>query len=566
MVRASLGRAAALGALLLLLGACTSPPPPAVQVPQPQPSAPPPPSRAAQPLQLHDATARCASLPSLDRPGLEIQRAELIAEGVSQALDPISRRSVGPPLPEHCRVEGRLQPRTDADAVPAVDFEMRLPSRWNGRFLFQGSFELRPRAVEAFGRTTGAGGMEDNALSQGYAVLAGHAGGRPGAASSGRAEADTDAALEPAAAAARALIEGYYGRPADRSYFVGCSAGGREGLVFAQRWPQTFDGVVAVAPLLREADAALAAAWTMQRFLAVAPRARPGQRVLSRAFTVEDLFVVADAVLKQCDALDGAEDGFVMDMAGCRFDPAALACKRRNTKSCLPRAKVQALAEAMRGPRDAAGGALYAPWPWDPGIAAPGWRAWTLGSAGPGAAPNPLLLALTAPLLQPHAAGRPSSARDSFALDIDRDRPRLQAQRGADEAFMSAPLDGFRRGGSKLLLVHGAADPVVSAWATVDYQRRLDAASPPGAEGAGDFARTFVVPGMNHCAGGPSLDRFDALAALVDWVEQERPPRRIEARGSAVLRDETRPLCPWPQVARYGGAGSVHDSAGYECR
>ncbi len=152
MVRACLGWAAALG-VVLLLGACTSPPPPAVQVPQPQPPAPPPPSRAAQPLQLHDATARCAAMPGLALPGLEIKRAERIAEGVSQALDPISRRSVGPPLPEHCRVEGRVQPRADADAVPTPDFEMRLPSRWNGRFLFQGSFELRPRAVEAFGRT-----------------------------------------------------------------------------------------------------------------------------------------------------------------------------------------------------------------------------------------------------------------------------------------------------------------------------------------------------------------------------------------------------------------------------
>lgn len=564
MTRALLCRAVAVG-VLVLLGACTSPPPPAVEVAQPPPPAPLP-SRAAQPLQLHDASARCASISGMARSGLEVVRAERIGEGVSQAFDPILRRAVGPPLPEHCRVEGRLRPPADAGAVPTVDFEMRLPSRWNGRLLFQGSFELRPRAIEAFGRTTGAGGMEDNALSQGYAVLASHAGARPGAApTSDRAE--SEAALAPAAAAAKALIEGYYGRAADRSYFVGCSAGGREGLVFAQRWPQTFDGIVAVAPLLREGDAALAAAWTMQRFLVVAPQARPGPRVLSRAFTVEELFVVADAVLKQCDALDGARDGFVMDMAGCRFDPAALSCKRGGARSCLPTAKVQALVEAMRGPHDAAGGALYAPWPWDPGIAAPGWRAWTLGSAGPGATPNPRSMALIEPFLR-RPPNEPSSAQPAAkAPEIARDPARLQIARGADDPLMAAPFDAFERRGGKLLLVHGAADPVVSAWVTVDYQQRLDeAASRSGAPGAAGYARTFVVPGMNHCAGGPSVDRFDALAALVAWVEQEQPPRRIEARGSAVLGNETRPLCPWPQVARYRGAGSLHDSASYECR
>ena len=132
---------------------------------------------------------------------------------------------------------------------------------------------------------------------------------------------------------------------------------------------------------------------------------------------------------------------------------------------------------------------------------------------------------------------------------------------------MTAPLEDFRQRDGKLLLVHGAADPVVSAWVTIDYQRQLDRAhSRPGAPGAADFARTFIVPGMNHCAGGPSLDRFDALAALVEWVETEKPPERIEARGSAALRDETRPLCPWPEVARYRGAGSVQVSASYECR
>lgn len=555
---------------LVWMAACTSPPPPAVPVVVDEP---PPPvaavSREARPMSVPDAPARCPSMMARATPaGVQITAAEPVAQGAAHPIDPTSKRVAGAALAEHCRIVGRLLAESDAGAAPAVEFEMRLPSHWNGRFFHQGSFALRPSAVEAFGRTAGAGGLEDNALSQGYAVLASDAGRRPGTVPAAVADGtEAERSLVRLAAAAQALIGDYYGRPADRSYFVGCSEGGREGLLFAQRWPQTFDGIVAVAPLLRETDAALAAAWTLQRFTAVAPAARPHPRVLARAFSVEELFVVADAILKQCDAVDGVADGFVMDMAGCRFDPAVLQCRRRGDKACLPGHKAQALAEAMGGPKDAAGRALYASWPWDPGIAAPGWRAWTLGSAGPGAAPNPQLLAWASALAGREPAGRPRVGPGAFAFDFGRELPSLQASRDADAAFMDAGLDGFRQRGGKLILVHGAADPVVSAWVTVDLQQRLDAADArAGASGAAGVARTFIVPGMNHCAGGPSLDRFDALTALVEWVEQERPPLRIEARGSAVLREESRPLCPWPQVARYRGTGSIHDAASHECR
>ncbi len=545
----------------MLVAACTSPPPPepvAKVVAGPIPAAPP--IRSAQPLQLRDAAARCASQRGAERPGLEVARSDLIAAGIAYAVDPLSREVSGEPLPEHCVVAGRL-------AAPAVDFEMRMPSQWNGRFFFQGSFGLQPRAVEAFGRTTGASGLANNALSQGYAVLASNAGDHRQrvSAASAAGSADDDS-LHRTAEAARTLIQGYYGRPADRSYFVGCSAGGREGLLFAQRWPETFDGIVAVAPLLRERDATVAAAWTLQRFMAVAPLTRQRKPVLSRAFSVDEMFVVADAILKQCDALDGVEDGFVMDMANCRFDPSVLRCARRGAKSCLPTAKVRALAEAMGGPRDAAGEPRYALWAWDPGIAGPGWRDWTMGSAGAGEAPNPGLLALGVTIPGADATEQRSTRPHKRAVAPRPDAPRQESAGGTD-GLWEASLEAFRRRGGKLLLVHGAADPVVSAWATVDYQQRLDK-SAARAEPAGepDYVRTFIVPGMNHCDGGPSTDRFDALAPLVEWVEHEQAPQRIEARGSAVLRDEARPLCPWPQVARYRGAGSPHESASYECR
>jgi feruloyl esterase len=209
----------------------------------------------------------------------------------------------------------------------------------------------------------------------------------------------------------------------------------------------------------------------------------------------------------------------------------------------------------MAGPRDAAGRALYAPWPWDPGISAPGWRAWMLGDASSDARHASAEAAALGALY----ATPPDAKLTLGNFDFERDPQRLRAMHQLHDTADDVQLAGFRARGGKLVLLHGAADPVYSAWDTVDYQRRANVAH--GADAAAQFVRTFVVPGMNHCAGGPATDRFDALAAIVEWVEQGRPPQRIEARGSAVLHDETRPLCPWPQVARYSGRGAVNDSA-----
>jgi feruloyl esterase len=158
----------------------------------------------------------------------------------------------------------------------------------------------------------------------------------------------------------------------------------------------------------------------------------------------------------------------------------------------------------------------------------------------------------------------PDAALNWRNFDLDSDPKRLQAMHLLHDTAPDVRLDGFRRNGGKLLLLHGAADPVYSAWDTVGYQQRLNVAH--GFQASAQFARTFIVPGMNHCAGGPATDRFDALSAIVDWVENGHAPQRIEARGSAVLHDETRPLCPWPLVARYRGAGAVNESANYACR
>lgn len=553
----------------LALAACAIKPAPQPPAPSPPPEAAPV-SRVAQGRQVDDPVNRCASMIHRALPGLAVERAELVAEGQVHAVQGAERRPVGDPLPEHCRVEGRIDAAGDlAGVTAATGFEMRMPTRWNGRFFHQGSHDVVAHRAEAFGRNTGAAGLEANALGRGFAVLASDAGRLLASAAAGMEPlgGSPAEALARAAAAGQALARVYYGKLPDRSYFVGCSAGGREGLLLAQRWPALFDGIVAVAPLLRETDAALAAAWALQRIGAASPRSRERRAAASQAFGAEDLFTVAQAVLAQCDALDGAEDGFVMDMAACRVDLVPLTCRRGSPKACLSERQVQALGEALAGPRDAAGRPLYVHWPWDPGIAAPGWRAWMLGSAGPGGTVAARHATHTTAALGAQFGAPPGMALLATRLDAGGELRRLQEARDADAALFDDALAGFRGRQGRLLLMHGAADPVVSAWATVEYQQRLDRASAGvAAAGGPDFARSFVVPGMNHCAGGPATDRFDGLAAIVDWVEHGRAPQRIEARGSAVLQGETRPLCPWPQVARYRGHGSVHDSASHECR
>ncbi|MEO7851899.1 MAG: tannase/feruloyl esterase family alpha/beta hydrolase, partial [Rubrivivax sp.] len=524
----------------------------------------------------------CAALANADIAGLRIVVAEYIDADMAYPVNWSSRRIEGPALPPHCRLVGliderKARPNRRGGAAGGIEFELRLPTEWNERLFYQTGSD--DGVQTAIGRNSGADGFRDNALARGYAVVSGN-GGRPSndaaavaavaaVAPASDAQARVDAAHrahDRTATLAKALVERYYHAAPRHSYAMGCGDGGRQGLMFAQRYPAQFDGIVALAPALRPVEAAVAAAWTVQRLASVAPRARNGTRELARAFSQEELFRVADAVLESCDALDGAADGLVQDMAACRFDIAVLQCKRGKSKQkqCLSAAKTKALGEAMAGPRDAKGRPLYARWPWDPGIAAPGWRAWTLGDTVAGQAAEARHLGITAQDIGAQWLTPPHPKLGLLNVDFERDPKRLQPMQRELDTATDVQLQGFRQRNGKLLMIHGAADPVFSAWDTVDYQQRLSAAH--GKDTVAGIARTFIVPGMNHCAGGPATDRFDALSAIVDWVEKGRPPQRIEARGSAVLHDETRPLCPWPRVARYTGSGKLNDSSSFDCR
>ncbi len=521
-------------------------------------------SPGVRPSQVADAAGACAALAKTALPGVRITEAQRVAAGTQRAKDPGPNREVGEALPEHCLVRGRIDERVGADGKPYhTGFELRLPSAFSGRLAYQGGGGNDGIVFNAVGRNTGANGWANNALLRGFATVstdAGHQGPTPEFGLDPQARVEhAYRAHQRTAETAKALLAAYYGRPADRSYFVGCSGGGRQGMMFTQRFPELFDGVVAVAPAMRVSEGAtIAAAWTVQRFGAVAPAGADGKPVLAKALGDAQLKRVAREVLDRCDAADGLKDGLVQDPA-CRIDTAALLCPAGG-EGCLSAPQAKALADMMAGPRNSKG-PLYFGWPWDPGIAEPGWRAWTLGTAQEGPS-NARHITLMAGALGHEFVTPPDPSLNTLNFDFERDPARMQAFHKVYDTADDVQLEGFRKRNGKLLMVHGMADPIFSAFESMDYIRRVQAAD----AGADRFARLFLVPGMNHCAGGAATDDFDGLAAIVRWVEEGQAPERIEARGSGgAFAGVSRPLCPFPKVARYTG-GDEKAAASFECR
>jgi len=475
-----------------------------------------------------------------------------------------------PPLPAHCIVRGAIAPRVGADGKPyETRFELRLPTDWSGRFFYQGGGGNDGTVALAVGRNTGA--FDGVALARGFAVVttdAGHQGNTPEFALDRQARIDhAYAAHARTAGTAKALIARYYGRSPDKSYFVGCSGGGRQGMMFAQRYPGEFDGVVACAPAMSvSSGATIAAAWDTIAYLAVAPVGANGQPILSRAFSNTDLDLVSKAILSSCDATDGATDGMVQRPDTCRFDPAVLRCEAAKTDACLTPAQVGALVRAFDGPHDSAGRRLYSGQMWDPGISAPGWRQWKLGSSET-ATPNAANTTLMAGALAYEFFTPPDVSFALARFDFDRDPGRMEAFSREYDTYRDATLAAFKARGGKLLIFHGTADPIFSARESIDYYQRL-AMSNGSLATASTWARLFLVPGMNHCSGGPATDSFDGLTAIVDWVERGAAPDQVPARALATNRyfpNRSRPLCAFPSSARYAGSGNIEDGSNFVC-
>jgi feruloyl esterase len=499
-----------------------------------------------------------------------------------------------PALPEHCEIVGVLRERTAPDGQHyAVRFHMRLPSAWNSRFLFQGGGGTNGELGDAAGVIQPGMPL---AVQGGYAVVSTDTGhdnalnvdpAREGNIAFGhdyQARVEySETALDSVATVGKAIASVFYERKPAYSYFAGCSNGGREGMVFAQRFPAQFDGILAESPAFAVPKAAIAEANDVQAFSRLARQMNlgtPETPDIARTFSDGDLKLVADAITESCDALDGLADGMVEDFQSCTTAVVKPAlderlCQGPKADGCLSDAQMEALIRSLNGPHNTKGEALYSDWPWDPGMAAMPWRIWKLGV--PGQIPS-INIMLGSPALSglfltpPRDVPDNLAAKQAFQLrfDFDRDAPQIFSTAAGFPrsgwnliGAQSTNLSAFAAHGGKMLVPHGGADPVFSINDTVHWWLKVNDA----AHGrAADFVRVFPVPGMNHCTGGPTTDQFDALSPLVEWVEHSRAPELILASAGPMtpFPGRTRPLCPYPQIARYRG-GNIEEAASFRC-
>ncbi|AUN32344.1 tannase/feruloyl esterase family alpha/beta hydrolase [Niveispirillum cyanobacteriorum] len=500
----------------------------------------------------------------------------------------------GPPpqLPAHCEIVGIIKERTGIDGQPyAIRFHLRLPAAWNQRFLMQGGGGTNGELGDALGRT----GPGAPALAQGYAVLSqdsGHdnainaapeRGGAPAFGFDPESRADYGGTSLPlSVGAAKTLIGAFYAANPRYSYFAGCSKGGQEGMMAAQRYPDLFDGIVAAAPGMSLPRAAVAEAWDTQSLAAVA--AKPVTTAsLAASFSDGDLKLVTRAVLDACDADDGLADGLIGNYPACTPQKVVpvlrkAVCTGDKQAGCLSNAQVNALIRVQEGARNSKGEHLYASFPWDAGWADMGWRVWKLGS-GDGripainvmmGAPSLAMVFTTPPTLPP--PGLQGLMDYALAFDFDRHAAKINATGGAfvrsawtDIGARSPDIDAFARRGGRMIVPHGVSDPVFSVNDTTAWWQEVNQRT--GGKAA-QAVRVFPVPGMGHCAGGPATDGIDAFTSLVAWVEQGKAPDSLTgiANPMSPWPGRTRPICAYPTTVRYKGTGDAEKAENFTCQ
>ena len=487
----------------------------------------------------------CAALLNFKAPGVEIGTAAPIAAGSTVPV-PFTAPPQSLALPAYCRVEGVIHRRTGAGGEEfGIRFALAMPDRWNGDFLMQGGAGGNGIVYPPIGLTASG---DTPALMRGYAVVSTDTGHKShDGAFDFSFMKDQQAYLDFAyeaniqvAELAKQIIAMHYGKPAAYSYFAGCSTGGREGMVLSQRYPSEFNGIIVGDPAMRTALSNLAITeWIPAAFNQVAPRDANGKPILTQAITDDDRKLFMDALMKQCDPMDGVTDGMISDPLACKFDPEVLACKPGQTQTCLAPAKVDAIKKAFDGPKTSEGIQVYPGFLYDAGIAA------TSGIRGI-LVPGPGLF------------GPPTTATE---IDVD-----AEALKDVQPLIDSTAtnLSTFAAHGGKLIFFHGDSAPWFSPLDTFDYYKNMAAAN-GGLDTVLNWSQFYFVPGMSHCGGGPSLDRFDLLGALSTWVEKGVAPQSVIATGKA-FPSRSRPLCPYPKHAQYKGQGDTQNASSFECQ
>lgn len=454
--------------------------------------------------------------------------------------------------PEHCRVRVMAQPE--------INMEVNLPTAWNNRLYMFGNGGWAGESFESSGRVAN----RVRGLKAGFVTAAtdtGHsAAAEPGATFALNRQKLLDygfRSLHVTAETAKLMARTYYGVGPTKSYYEGCSQGGRQGLTLAQRFPNDFDGIVAGSPGLYQTGTHLARAYWMQGL-----NANP--------FPAAKLGLLAKAVYDQCDAKDGLKDGVIDDPRRCDFQPARdlpRCSEGTDQPTCFTLDQTKAL-ERIYGDVMSQGKRFFPGWPVGAEVAGPngqsGWIGQEIsGPGGPGAWTlyGHNFLRFVVPATKTGTVDS-DPVRAFSEFDIDKFPAQVEELRQIMDAN-ETDLSAFRRHGGKLLMYFGWADPQLNARMGVEYYAQVVEKM---GEGTGDFFRLFMVPGMFHCGGGVGTSVFDAATPLVNWVEAAKAPERIEA--SRVVAGEvvrTRPLCAYPQVARYQGTGSIDQSANFTC-
>jgi len=473
---------------------------------------------AALALIAASSASPCEDLKSLPLRNVTVTTTELV--------------KAAPAVPAHCRVAAVLTPVPDS----RIEIEVWFPlDAWNGK-------------LEVVGNGGWAGVISTPAMAaalrEGYATAStdtGHKGGSGSFAVQREALVDFGyRSMHELTVAAKAMVAAFYQRPARLSYYNGCSTGGRQGMMEAQRYPDDFDAIVAGAPVYNQVHLNTSQVALQMQMLRDPSLIVPPSKVA----------MLAKAVLNACDASDGVKDGIVSDPLKCSFDPAALQCKAADGADCLTAKQVESVKRAYAPAKTSAGALVY------PGHAygfENGWRV-----PQPGAPINPLFADM------PRYVAHQDANWDVTTFDLDADLASAIKNGGYIEAN-DPNLAKFKARGGKLLFYHGWADPGPAPANTIAYYESVAKALGGGKQD--DWMRLFLLPGVGHCGGGVGPDQADYMAALERWRESNVAPDQIvAAKVTAGRLEMTRPICAYPKVAQYKGSGSTNDGANFSCK
>ncbi len=477
----------------------------------------------------HGKRRDCAALTGSSLGGATITAATLVPASATLAA--------------HCRVNGLIAPK--------LNFELRLPSRWNHKLHYGGGGGYNG-AIPA---------VDAPALNAGYAQVSSDSGHQASALDASFALNDAQArelfgslSVPTVMSAATEIVRVHYGHRARRAYFEGCSNGGREALINVQRHPGLFDGVIARAP-----------AYNWVGLMGAFNRTAKALAAPGGAISTAKIATLAGAVRAACDAEDGLADGVVSNPAACHFDPKTLRCPAGadTGDSCLSDAQLSAVA-SWTSPLSIAGGTYSnTGWPLTGNEDQTGaWDFWTTGTPALGGFALQFLFQDTT--VKNYLARDP--AANSLAYDFNSNVGALAAMSTLNDAT-NPNLHPFLASGGKLILWHGGNDSALSIKATTAYYQRVVAAM-GGQSNTDQFVRYYNAPGVNHCSGGPGADTADLLGALDRWVTHGREPKTLKARrvdpatGTTVL---SRPLCVYPEYPRYKGKGDPNAASSFKC-